>query len=60
MAKSLTAHKAALMLYDGTANGQAITDKQRRYFGAIAGGAKSKIDGNRKARLKGMLSKRGA
>jgi hypothetical protein len=32
--------KAREMLRDGTANGQDLTDKQRRYFGYIAGHSK--------------------
>ena len=36
---ALTAGKAKKMLDDGTVHGRALTDKQKRYFGAIAGGA---------------------
>jgi|TARA_R100000455_G_C6273437_1_gene131118 hypothetical protein len=36
---ALTAGKAKKMLEDGTVHGRALTDKQKRYFGAIAGGA---------------------
>jgi len=34
----LTAAKAKIILHDGTIRGKAITDKQRKYFGAIANG----------------------
>ncbi len=33
---SLTPEKARMMLKDGTANGRPLTDRQRRFFGAIA------------------------
>ena len=36
---ALTAGKAKKMLDDGTVHGRPLTDKQKRYFGAIAGGA---------------------
>ena len=36
---ALTAGKAKKMLDDGTVHGRGLTDKQKRYFGAIAGGA---------------------
>ena len=36
---ALTAGKAKKMLEDGTVHGRALTDKQKKYFGAIAGGA---------------------
>lgn len=36
----LTSAKAKEILRDGTANGKALTDKQKRYFGWIAGGGK--------------------
>ena len=34
----LTAAKAKIILHDGTIRGKAITDKQRKYFGAISNG----------------------
>lgn len=37
---NVTSTKAKEILHDGTIHGQPITDKQRRYFGWIAGGAK--------------------
>jgi hypothetical protein len=41
MAKGgLTFNKAKQILRDGTANGKNLTDKQKRYFGWIAGGGK--------------------
>lgn len=36
---ALTPGKAKKMLEDGTVHGRGLTDKQKRYFGAIAGGA---------------------
>jgi len=36
---ALTPGKAKKMLDDGTVHGRSLTDKQKRYFGAIAGGA---------------------
>lgn len=36
----LTSEKAKTMLRDGTVNGKPLTDKQKRYFGWIAGGGK--------------------
>lgn len=39
MAK-LTSAKARKILHDKSVHGQPLTDKQRRFFGAIAGGAK--------------------
>lgn len=36
----LSVEKARLMLHEGTANGKPITDKQRRYFGYVAGHSK--------------------
>ena len=36
---ALTAGKAKKMLEDGTVHGRGLTDKQKKYFGAIAGGA---------------------
>jgi len=40
MAKKLTSTKAKKILHDKEVHGQPLTDKQRRFFGAIAGGAK--------------------
>jgi hypothetical protein len=40
MAKKLTKTKARQILHDKEVHGHALTDKQRRFFGAIAGGAK--------------------
>lgn len=36
----LSMMKAKKMLHDGEVRGHEITEKQRRFFGAIAGGAK--------------------
>ena len=41
----LTATKAEKMLHEGTANGHKITDKQRRYFAAVAFAKKKKQEG---------------
>ena len=40
MAKKLTSAKAREILHDKEVHGHPLTDKQRRFFGAIAGGAK--------------------
>lgn len=40
--KKLTAKKAKLMLKEGKAHGKKLTKKQKRLFGAIAGGQKMK------------------
>jgi len=40
MAKKLTSNKAKEILHDKTVHGHPITDQQRKFFGAIAGGAK--------------------
>ena len=39
MAKKLTSAKAKKILHDKSVHGKPLTDKQRRFFGAIAGGA---------------------
>ena len=41
----LTPAKAKKILADGEANGKPLTDKQKRYFGYIAGGGKSYAEG---------------
>lgn len=38
--KTVSKNKAKEILRDGTANGKKLTDKQKRYFGWIAGGKK--------------------
>jgi hypothetical protein len=43
---NVTSTKAKEILRDGTVHGQALTDKQRRYFGWIAGGSKTQTGGN--------------
>jgi hypothetical protein len=40
--KGLTTAKAKEILRDGTAQGHSLTEKQKGFFGAIAGGAKPK------------------
>ena len=40
MAKKLTSSKAREILHDKSVHGHPLTDKQIRFFGAIAGGAK--------------------
>ena len=45
MAKKLTSNKAKEILHDKSVHGHPLTDKQRRFFGAIAGGAKPYEDG---------------
>jgi hypothetical protein len=42
MAKKLTAKKAKKILKDGSVKGHKLTPKQKRFFGAKAGGAKTK------------------
>lgn len=42
MAKKLTKTKARKILRDKTIRGKKLTGKQKRFFGAIAGGAKPK------------------
>ena len=44
MAKKLTANKAKEILHDKEVHGHPLTDKQRRFFGAIAGGAPVKAE----------------
>jgi len=39
MAKKLTSNKAKEILHDKSVHGHPLTDKQRKFFGAIAGGA---------------------
>lgn len=39
-AGGLTSHKAKIMLKEGMVNGEPLTDKQKRYFGWVAGGRK--------------------
>jgi hypothetical protein len=41
----LTPAKARIMLHEGEAHGKPITDKQRRYFGAVASGYSKKENG---------------
>jgi len=41
-AKKLTSAKARKILADGTARGHKLTKKQKRFFGAVAGGQKPK------------------
>jgi hypothetical protein len=41
-AKKLTSRKAKKILRDGSVRGHKLTKKQKRFFGAIAGGAKRK------------------
>lgn len=42
MAKKLTKAKARKILRDGSVRGHKLTAKQKRFFGARAGGAKRK------------------
>ena len=44
MAKKLTSSKAREILHDKEVHGHPLTDKQRRFFGAIAGGAPMKAE----------------
>lgn len=38
MAKKLTSKKAKIILREGRAKGRKLTKKQKKFFGAIAGG----------------------
>lgn len=40
MAKKLTSKKAKTILKDGSVRGHKLTGKQKRFFGAVAGGQK--------------------
>lgn len=42
MDKTLTPQKALVILQDGRVHGHRLTEKQMKYFGAIAGGEKEK------------------
>lgn len=42
MAKKLTAKKAKKILKDGSVRGRKLSAKQKRFFGAIAGGQRPK------------------
>ena len=67
MAKKLTANKAREILHDKSVHGHPLTDKQRRFFGAIAGGAPIKAetggwldkydDGGVESRMGGLTDK---
>jgi len=48
MAKRLTKRKAAEILSDGSVRGEPITDKQRRYFGAVATGVNTRVKRRRR------------
>jgi hypothetical protein len=57
MAKKLTSKKAKEILHDKSVHGHPLTDKQRRFFGAIAGGAPIKAqDGIEKSQVMDILS----
>lgn len=40
MGKKLTSHKAKKILKEGVAQGKKLTGRQKKFFGAIAGGQK--------------------
>ena len=46
----VTPAKARKILRDGTARGHTLTAKQRRFFGRIAGGAKTVFKNTRRAK----------
>jgi len=48
MAKKLTKKKAKKILEDGSVRGHPLTDKQKKFFGAVAGGEKPKKKGKKK------------
>lgn len=57
----LTAEGAKEMLRDGTAHGKKLTDKQKRYFGYIAGGGKPEAKyGVDLPETKGLPTRKGA
>ena len=57
MAKKLTSKKAKEILHDKSVHGHPLTDKQRRFFGAIVGGAPIKAqDGIEKSQVMNILS----
>ena len=45
LGKGPTPEKAKEMLRDGTANGEPLTGKQKRFFGARAGGTRTSSSG---------------
>jgi hypothetical protein len=47
MAKALTTAKAKQILTDNSAQGHPLTAKQKRFFGAVAGGEKPYTDSRR-------------
>lgn len=47
-AKKLTSKKAKKILKDGTAQGHKLTAKQKRFFGAVAGGQKPRSGGKKR------------
>ena len=53
MAKKITSSKAKEILYDKSVHGHPLTDKQRRFFGAIAGGAPVKAQKGKKVIIDG-------
>lgn len=52
MAKKLTTKKAKTILKEGKAKGKKLTTKQKKFFGAIAGGQKPRIRSKKKKRRK--------
>jgi hypothetical protein len=46
--KKLTAKKAKKILKDNSAQGHKLTGKQKKFFGAIAGGEKPRSKGGKK------------
>ena len=65
MAGKLTAKKARQILHDKEVHGHPLTEKQRRFFGAISGGAKpyeygGEIDTNFAQRAKNILANGGS
>ena len=48
--KSLTKAKAREILKDGTAHGKKLTKKQKKFFGAIAGGERPRKRKTKKGR----------
>ena len=51
MAKKLSSKKAKKILEDGTVHGKPLTARQKKFFGAIAGGEAPKKKGKKRAQV---------
>lgn len=59
MGKKLTSAKAKKILEDNSAQGHPLTEKQKRYFGWIAGGMKPRANPASPRGKSGVFSARG-